>query len=297
MFNFSRPLLHKASVVAVVAVPAILTVYKTYCESDGDGKWDYNWDRKAPPNVTEVDAYYTEGVCRHVILVRHGQYEETSEEDSDRRLTALGKMQARRTGQRLAELMRGGYHDYPPTESRPNREDHHCSNRAQPAPISRIFVSDLTRAKETAAIILEELQEVNPKLLLESPDADLNEAWPPAPIIPIRPDIDEKDQHYQQADESAMERAYKRYFYRGEPGVEPRDEFIIVVGHANVNRYLFLRALQLPPCAWLRMSTFNCSLTYLLIRPNGYVSARLLGDVGHMPYDETTFSGSHGFAW
>jgi len=58
-----------------------------------------------------------------------------------------------------------------------------------------------------------------------------------------------------------------------------------------------LRALQLPPEAWLRLCTFNCSLTYLVVRPTGGVSLRTLGDVGHLPMGLTTFSGHHGFEW
>lgn len=44
---------------------------------------------------------------------------------------------------------------------------------------------------------------------------------------------------------------------------DPQHEFEIIVCHANVIRYFFCRALQLPPEAWLRLCTFNCSLTYL----------------------------------
>ena len=75
-------------------------------------------------------------------------------------------------------------------------------------------------------------------------------------------------------------------------------EFDVVVCHGNVIRYFFLRALQLPPEAWLRTSTFNCSLTYLVVRPgSGRVSLRAFGDVGHLPMRMVTFSGHHGFAW
>jgi serine/threonine-protein phosphatase PGAM5 len=71
----------------------------------------------------------------------------------------------------------------------------------------------------------------------------------------------------------------------------------VIVGHGNVIRYFVCRALQLPPEAWLRMSIFNGSITYIMIQPNGYVTIRLLGDTGHLPYEETTFSGSHGWNW
>lgn len=77
----------------------------------------------------------------------------------------------------------------------------------------------------------------------------------------------------------------------------PQHEFEIIVCHANVIRYFFCRALQLPPEAWLRLCTFNCSLTYFTIRPTGTVSCRMLGDIGHLPYDLNTFSMHTGFNW
>jgi serine/threonine-protein phosphatase PGAM5 len=78
---------------------------------------------------------------------------------------------------------------------------------------------------------------------------------------------------------------------------DPQHEFEIIVCHANVIRYFFCRALQLPPEAWLRLCTFNCSLTYFTIRPTGTVSCRMLGDIGHLPYELNTFSGHTGYNW
>ena len=106
-----------------------------------------------------------------------------------------------------------------------------------------------------------------------------------------------------------IEEAFQKYIYRdpktlkeeeeedGGGGGGGQHEFEIIVGHANIIRYFFCRALQLPPEAWLRLSIFNCSLTYLLIKPNGYVSCRMVGDIGHLGYDHSTFSMHHGFVW
>ena len=77
----------------------------------------------------------------------------------------------------------------------------------------------------------------------------------------------------------------------------PQHEFEVIVCHANVIRYFFCRALQLPPEAWLRLCTFNCSLTYFTIRPTGTVSCRMLGDIGHLPHELCTFSMHSGFNW
>ena len=117
------------------------------------------------------------------------------------------------------------------------------------------------------------------------------------------------------ANHDRIEEAFRKYFYRaptprgdadaddaGIDGTEHdkdalKHEYEIIVGHGNVIRYFVCRALQLPPEAWLRLSVFNCSITYVTIQPNGYVSVRMVGDSGHLRYDETSFSGNRGFRW
>lgn len=257
--------------------------------------WDYNWDGNETPETSLEAAKQgrgqaVKGKTRHVILVRHGQYDESSEKDEERILTPLGRLQAIQTGKRLREIMNGS-------------ESFASTRFRGPCPISAVRVSSMTRAKETAELIAAELG-----LQVEDPDPDLNEAIP-APIIPIRHDIarttEEIDQHHDR-----IERAFQRYIYRSQrkqrnkscdnedkTGDEPQDEFEIIVCHGNVIRYFFCRALQLPPEAWLRMSTFNCSLTYFVIRPTGNVSCRMMGDIGHLKYDEVSFSGYYGFKW
>jgi len=51
-----------------------------------------------------------------------------------------------------------------------------------------------------------------------------------------------------------------------------------------------MRALQLPPSAWLRLSVANCSVTVISIRANGNVSVTGLGDAGFMPPGMVTFN-------
>ena len=74
-------------------------------------------------------------------------------------------------------------------------------------------------------------------------------------------------------------------------------QFVMNRNHIFSLVLLTFRALQLPPEAWLRLCTFNCSLTYLTIRPTGSVSCRMLGDIGHLPYQMSTFSQHRGFNW
>jgi serine/threonine-protein phosphatase PGAM5 len=158
--------------------------------------------------------------------------------------------------------------------------------------VGKVRVSDMARAKETAQLIAKEL---GSSIQVDEPDPLLNEALP-SPMIPIRPDIEGAEEEID-ANHDRIERAFRKYIYRSTNEEDNEDEFEIIVCHGNVIRYFFCRALQLPPEAWLRMSIFNCSLTYLMVRPTGTVSARMLGDIGHLSYDESSFSGYHGLKW
>jgi serine/threonine-protein phosphatase PGAM5 len=105
--------------------------------------------------------------------------------------------------------------------------------------------------------------------------------------------IERTDEHHPR-----IENAFRKYFHRApapslpnETNVvatsstsdnsaklvpHPKHEFEIIVCHANVIRYFFCRALQLPPEAWLRLCVFNCSLTYFTIRVRSYQNYSLL---------------------
>ena len=71
--------------------------------------WNYNWDGRMVPGKTDLDGHKTgeaktvKGKTRHIILVRHGQYVETSSDDESRKLTKLGRLQATKTGKRLGK--------------------------------------------------------------------------------------------------------------------------------------------------------------------------------------------------
>jgi hypothetical protein len=85
----------------------MLNAYTPAC-----GNRDLNWDGRHPP-VTEhkeedrrkLREIRKHGITRHIILIRHGQYDESHKEDELRKLTQLGQLQADLTGRRLAEIM------------------------------------------------------------------------------------------------------------------------------------------------------------------------------------------------
>ncbi|KAG7352663.1 histidine phosphatase superfamily branch 1 protein [Nitzschia inconspicua] len=281
--------------------------------------WNYNWDGRMTPGTTleafragtqhlrtdpaEEEAENSDDPSkpqkrrrkkksRHIILVRHGQYEEKQEE-KDRVLTPLGRFQARATGRRLAQIAQGTKNFFP-------------DNFNGPCHIKAIHVSDMIRAKETAELIAEQVQYYTPKnkILLQPPDPLLNETLP-APMVPIRPDIPGATEEID-SNQERVEEAFRKYFYRDdgimtdlddETSNNELDDFEVIVCHGNMIRYFLCRALQLPPEAWLRFSTFNCSITYLVIRPEGLVVCRSVGDIGHLNYDQTTFSGYFGLKW
>jgi len=72
------------------------------------------------------------------------------------------------------------------------------------------------------------------------------------------------------------------------PGA-PEHIFEIIVCHCNVIRYFVMRALQLPPEAWLRLGGYNTAITELSIRPNGNVTLVRFGETGHLPIESTSF--------
>jgi serine/threonine-protein phosphatase PGAM5 len=264
--------------------------------------WDYNWDHRSVGQKLPSTAPSSSTKTRHILLVRHGQYEQGFPDDQQQILTLLGRKQAEFTGQRLAKLMRPA----PPVST----DSDATLPVVVPCRIKAIHVSGMARAKETAHIIASHLGG-NGSVVVTDPDPLLNEALP-APIIPKRPDVGSlrKQQAEIRANQGRIEEAFQKYIHRAESAVSTTatvigstdtagdaHEFEVIVCHGNVIRYFLMRALQLPPEAWLRFSVFNCSITYLMVQPNGYVTARLVGDTGHLSYEDTTFSGSHGYNW
>lgn len=60
--------------------------------------WDENWDMRAPPKPSEGKEAAKPTAIRHLILIRHGQYEEWHSDSDKKVLTELGRKQAMETG-------------------------------------------------------------------------------------------------------------------------------------------------------------------------------------------------------
>ncbi|NXO20842.1 PGAM5 phosphatase, partial [Cisticola juncidis] len=190
---------------------------------------------------------------RHIFLIRHSQYNLDGRADKDRTLTPLGREQAELTGRRLASLG---------------------------LKFDQIIHSSMTRATETTEIISKHL----PGVKKISTDL-LREGAPIEPDPPVSHWKPEAVQYYE--DGARIEAAFRNFIHRADAKQE-EDSYEIFVCHANVIRYIVCRALQFPPEGWLRLSLNNGSITHLVIRPNGRVALRTLGDTGFMPPDKIT---------
>ncbi|KPA81441.1 phosphoglycerate mutase-like protein [Leptomonas pyrrhocoris] len=268
-------------------------------------KWVEDWDR---PAVRGIRDDRSSSIQRQIILIRHGQYEsETQDDDSIRCLTPLGVKQARATGVYLQKLFQeSGRRKEAAAAYRaarlaykqiklddvPDDAVDAAMRRMEAASVAyrsaggifvdgaprQVYVSNLTRAKQTADLLLEAF----PSALKKSVKVDsaLRERFPC--------DVEPKRSHVATAENmKAAEEVFERYFHRptsDESSVE------IIVGHANVIRYLTMRALQLPPEAWLRTSLPHCSVTTITIRGTGHVSLVGMGSYGHLPPELVTTS-------
>jgi len=239
-------------------------------------KWDFNWDRREPYNFlrspkpkkaskedkteaeeTETIDKYKPKATRHIILIRHGQYDLEGEGDEGKKLTEIGKKQAQVTGQRLKEL----------------GLDYSC-----------FFVSNMKRALETAEIIEKELCLPAKSF---SMDPILREGPPVPPEPPVIHWNPQPHEFYEEG--PRIEAAFRKYIHRAEPTQE-KDSYEVIVCHANVIRYFVCRSLQFPAEAWLRITLNNGSITRISVLPSGRVVLRGVSEAGHFAPDLLTYT-------
>ena len=229
-----------------------------YSIYQNSSEWNSNWDlREKPPSESEAK---TNGTVHHILLVRHGQYVH-GKNDKERVLTDLGKRQAELTGKRIRSLIDDG----------------------ELPPITRYVFSTMSRATETAEIIAKQLElgdvESTPCSLLRE-----GAVFPPNPEpVSWKPSVEEF-----RKDGIRVEAAFLRYFHRPDEDTDSCHTTVLVC-HGNVIRYCVMRALQLPPEAWLRTAVYNGSITALEVRDDGRVSLRGMGDVGFLNPKEITY--------
>lgn len=233
-------------------------------------KWNHNWDYREPKSLVrplktstptpEQENEYNKKleavrptITRHIFLVRHGEYLDIGDSDSDKHLTEVGRKQAKYTGERLKSL--GIKWD-------------------------RVIASTMTRAQETAKIVTGVLG----CTITENCNL-IREGAPIPPEPPVGHWKPEASQFFR--DGPRIEAGFRKYFHRADIK-DKKDTYTLIVGHGNVIRYIVCRALQFPPEAWLRISLNHGSITWITILPSGRVTLRNLGDSGHIPPDIIT---------
>lgn len=183
---------------------------------------------------------------RTVYLIRHGDYDHEDERDPDvgKGLVPLGVAQARLLGARL---------------------------RAMPVEWSSLTSSPMTRARETAQVLLEDLPGLEHRQ-----SRLLRECTPPTRRQDIMAEETPEDLA---ACVEQLEAAWKEFMVPSPSG----DRHDLLVIHGNVTRYFVTKALGVDTEAWLEMSIGNCSLTEIHIAPDGSMKVLSFGDVGHIP--------------
>lgn len=230
------------------------------------------------------------GKARVMLLVRHGQYCVEASTDAQRVLTPLGRKQAAATGARLRER---------------------CLTLDAELP-GVICHSTMRRAVETAVII----RDTGFGHAGLHADSGLREGAPCVPSPPwwtpsdeevaregprieaafrawVRRDcVGDDDAHEETGAPSEAVLTPRRcatvHAVPAAEGAATSTRVTILVCHGNVIRWFVLRALQLAPNAWLRLSVPHGSITTLTMLPEGYVTLSGLGESGHMAAHEVT---------
>lgn len=225
--------------------------------------WDDNWDFMKPDveAVKNLSDDEKEGkiskAVRNIYLIRHGQYEMDAEPEN-KILTPLGREQAETLGERLKQFFAD-------------------------KKVTNCYISTYPRALETGHIILKHLDKDTPVDYSEL----VREGAPIQPVPESEHWTPEPWQFHQ--DGARIEAGFRKFVHRAYPA-QTEESHELIVCHGNVTRYFVCRALQIEPEAWLRMSLANCSVTHLVIRPNGNVTLKGLGEKGHLPTNMVTYN-------
>lgn len=184
---------------------------------------------------------------RYLYLVRHAQYDLSKRDDGE--LTPRGQEQALSVALALREMR-----------------------------FTRIINSPILRAVQTADIIAALFPWITREV-----DERLSEC------IPAVPDSYREyfNHHYpdlsdDQMDDCAgtLQAFYREYF---QPPANDRDEYVMIVCHGNVIRYLVSQALESDSRFWMRMLINNCGLSRISVDRDGHTFVISHNDIGHLP--------------
>ena len=290
-----------------------------------DPNWDFKADDKSE---LKQDGIKTKrGPKRHIILVRHGQYVEVKG-DANRILTPLGREQAEETGKRLARMIRSNnmnvtslrvsnltraketsdiiWQYLKDIDGIVKEEPDHNLNEGKPAATlpwkwaqqsmrARLF-QDSARIETAFRRYFYRSDRIE---IIKDKEENENEGVSKVKSLVKKKVVVTNGAYSNSNSNSSSSSSNNNNSNNAKNDAilatssvsvdkDTDHEFEIIVCHGNVIRFFFMRALQLPPEAWLRLSLYNCSLNYFTISPSGNVGCRGLGDVGHLDMAHTT---------
>ena len=192
----------------------------------------------APANAPEA---------RTIWLVRHGEYNHDDPRDAavGKGLVPIGVAQARLLGARL---------------------------QATGIAFDAFDTSPLTRARQTAEVLAEDLAGLAPRTVPEI--AECTMATRRTEIVA------DEDPAEMKACAARLDDFFAKRFV---PSPD-RERNELVVCHGNVIRYLVTKALGVDTAAWLEMSVHNASLTVIRVEADGRFKVIAVGDSGHLPF-------------
>jgi len=182
-------------------------------------------------------------------------------EADDKVLTELGREQARITGKWLREM------DVKPDE----------------------FVqSTMIRARQTAGLILEEMSDLVESSAVRKPTDLLCEGAPHMVEPPKKSYQTDRYARFLFDDGHRIEAAFRKYIHRGYQSgdEEAAPQVAVIVCHANVIRYFVMRAMQVDPSAWLRITLHHGSVTKMRVFGNGDIRIYTVGEASYMPSEK-----------
>jgi serine/threonine-protein phosphatase PGAM5 len=228
--------------------------------------WNANWDLRGG-----ADKDGRGKVVHSILLIRHGQYEQSFSapgddsltKDKKRVLTSKGRLQAMQTGRRIQQMIDIGH---------------------LPA-IEFVYYSTMARASETSKLIVEQLKEPPPthKVSACSMLREGAVCQPDPPFQQWDPSIEDFIKENRRVDAG-----FAAHLHRPDHDKEASYTTLLVC-HGNVIRYLLLRALQMDTAGWSRLAVYNASITRIDIYSDGRVSVKGVGEVGHLAPDLVTY--------
>lgn len=183
----------------------------------------------------------------HITMVRHGQYDNVFGDDGE--LNATGKFQA---------LL--------------------ASDALSGQTFDAVYVSPILRAQQTAEIIVNALDWVNPVN-----DSRLEEC---VPTIPKRyAEWFAKNRPGLVARQTALCREKITSFYEEVfvplAEAEP-DRNTLIIAHGNVIRFLLCLSMEAGTESWSNMLVYHCSFSRVMIEPNGFPAVLSVNDQAHL---------------